>query len=104
MVLGFCKKIENAINKNNNSFIEELSKGLEIMEQELVVDRFEENIVICEDRKTGKIVELDKTELPKDIKEGSILKYENGKYQIDVEKQEEISDKIERKMNDLWNK
>jgi len=83
-------------------FINELMERLEKMEQELVVDRFEENVVICEDRKTGKIKEIPKSDLPENIKEGNVLKFENGKYYIDNKNQEIISKRIEEKMNNLW--
>lgn len=83
-------------------FMNELIERLEKMEQELVVDRLEGNIAICEDRKTGEIKQIEKSELPENIKEGSVLIFENGKYQLDNKKQEEISKRIEEKMNNLW--
>ena len=83
-------------------FMNELIERLEKMEQELVVDRLEGNIAICEDRKTGKIKQIERSELPENIKEGSVLTFENGKYQLDNKKQEEISKRIEEKMNNLW--
>lgn len=104
MQLNLFQNIANEISKIDiNNFINEIIERLEKMEEELVIDRFEGNIAVCEDRKTGKIKEIPKYDLPKDIKEGSILKFENGKYQIDNEKQEEISKRIEEKMNKLWN-
>ena len=83
-------------------FMNELIERLEKMEQELVVDRAEGNIVICEDRNTGKIKQIAKSELPENVKEGTVLTFENGKYQINNKKQEEISKRIEEKMNILW--
>lgn len=103
MQLDIIENIADAIKQINiKEFINELVERLEKMEQELVLDRFEENIAICEDRKTGEMVQIEKSKLPENIKEGDVFKFENGKYQIDNEKQEEISKRIEEKMNNLW--
>lgn len=83
-------------------FIQELTERLEKMEQELVIDRFEGNIAICEDRKTGKIQEIDRKQLPEDIQEGDMLIYQDGNYRRDAEKQTEIENRIAKKMEDLW--
>lgn len=103
MQLNLFQNIVNEIRKVDVSeFIKEISERLEKMEEELVIDRFEGNIAICEDRKTGKIKEIEKENLPKDIKEGSIIKQENGKYIEAKEEQEVIEDRIKDKMNQLW--
>lgn len=83
-------------------FIQELTERLEKMEQELVIDRFEGNIAICEDRKTGKIQEIERKQLPEDIQEGDMLIYQDGNYRRDAEKQTEIENRIAKKMEDLW--
>lgn len=83
-------------------FIQELTERLEKMEQELVIDRFEGNVAICEDRKTGKIQEINRQQLPKDIQEGDMLIYQDGNYRKDAEKQTEIENRIAKKMEDLW--
>ena len=83
-------------------FIQELTERLEKMEQELVIDRFEGNIAICEERKTGKIQEIDRIQLPVDILEGDMLIYQDGNYRKDAEKQTEIENRIAKKMEDLW--
>ncbi|MFR0823337.1 MAG: DUF3006 domain-containing protein [Clostridia bacterium] len=83
-------------------FIQELTERLEKMEQELMIDRFEGNIAICEDRKTGKIQEIERKQLPEDIQEGDMLIYQDGNYRRDTEKQTEIENRIAKKMEDLW--
>lgn len=103
MQLNIIKNIAEGLKQMDiKEFINELIERLNKMEQELVVDRIEEDFVICEDRKTGEIKQIQKAELPENIKEGNVLKFESGKYQIDNEKQEEISKRIEQKMNNLW--
>ena len=49
------------------------------------------------------MINIKKEDLPQNIKEGSIIKYKNGEYSIDEEKEQEISDRIKQKMDNLWN-
>ena len=104
MQINLFQNIVNEISKIDiNNFINEIIERLEKMEQELVIDRFEGNIAICEDRKTGEKVEILKENLEEGLKEGDIIKEENGKYIKNIESQEEIEKRIEEKMNRLWN-
>ena len=41
-------------------------------------------------------------QLPQNAKEGSVLVYKNNKFELDIEKEQQISKTIEKKMNDLW--
>ena len=103
MELNLFQNIVNEIKKIDvNSFIQEILERFNNMEKELVIDWFEGDIVICEDRITGKKVEILKEKVQEGLKEGSFIKEENGKYIEDVEKQEEIEKRIEDKMNKLW--
>lgn len=72
------------------------------MEETLVVDRIEEDIAICENRRNKIIIEIKVSKLPEGIKEGDIIKYFDGVFRIDVEEQENIEKRIEDKMNSLW--
>lgn len=104
MQINLFQNIVNEVSKINiNEFINEIIERLEKMEQELVIDRFEEDFVICEDRKTGKKVEILKEDLEEGLKEGDIIKEENGKYVKNIESQEETEKRIQEKMNRLWN-
>lgn len=103
MQLGLFQNIVNEIRKINISdFISEVTERLTNMEEELVIDKFEENIVICEDRKTGKIIEIPRKDIQENVKEGDIIKKIEGIYKKDIEKQEEIEKRIEEKMNKIW--
>lgn len=104
MQLNILKNIENEIGKFDiNKFIKELTERLKIMEKELVVDRFEGEYAVCEDRQTKEKFNIELSQLPSDIKEGSVVKYEDGKYVLDLDTEKEISDRIKEKMDDLWN-
>ena len=83
-------------------YIKEIIERLKQMEEELVIDRYEGNFAICENRKTGKIKQIPKEHIQQGLKEGSIIKFENGKYVQDKEKQEAIEKNIKEKMNKIW--
>lgn len=80
----------------------ELAKKLDAIE-EFTIDRFEDNIVVLEDRKNNNMINVKKEELPDNIKEGDILKKINGKYFVDKNLVKETEDRIKKKMDDLWN-
>ena len=101
------------VNKENNYrnigeiFIKELEKGIGIMcnneIKEYTVDRFEEDMAVCEDRETKEIINIKITELPKEIKEGNIIIYKDGKFSCNNEKEQEVEKRIKEKMDNLWN-
>ena len=103
MQLGLFQNIINEVKKIDiGDFIKEISERMKQMEEELVIDRFEGNITICEDRKTGKMKEISREKLGQGMQEGSVIKEENGKYVQANEKQEEIENRIKDKMNQIW--
>ena len=104
MQLNLFQNIGKQLSKiNMDDFIKEITERLNKMEEELVIDRFEGNIAVCEDRKTGNIKEIPKEDLPEEVTEGSFIKKENGKYIELKEEQKKIEKRIEDKMNKLWN-
>lgn len=103
MQLGLFQNIVNEIRKIDiSNFISEVTERLAKMEEELVIDRFEENTAICEDRKTGKMIEIPRKKIEENAKEGDAIKKIDGIYKKDIEKQEEIEKRIEEKMNKIW--
>ena len=82
------------------NFLKQIEERLEKMEEVLVVDRIEGDIAVCENRKTGKMQNINIKDLPENIEEGNILRWQNGKYEIDTS--QEINDRIEQKMKDVW--
>lgn len=90
---------QNEINK----FINRITERIMQMEFIFVVDRIENNYAICENRDTGEMIDIELSQLPKEIKEGTVLKYENEKYVIDENTQKQIEKRITNKMNKLWN-
>lgn len=87
---------------NINSTEIELAKKLNAI-QEFSIDRFEEDMVILENRENGNRINVERNKLPSNLKEGDILKCINGKYSLDKERTQEENNRLRSKMNDLWN-
>lgn len=103
MQLGLFQNIVNEVRKINiGDLLSEVKERLEKMEEELIIDRFEEAIAICEDRKTGKIIEIPRKNIEENVKEGDVIKKVEGIYEKNIEKQTEIEKRIEEKMNKIW--
>lgn len=67
-----------------------------------IIDHFEgEEFAVCENESL-KRVDIKRSELPKNAKEGDALIYENGKYKIDKKRTEEMKKEIEKLMDDVW--
>ena len=94
--------MKNEIKQNSTSEEMELAKKLDAIE-EYSVDRFEGEYAVLENRKTNEIKNVKKDMLPENIKEGSILQYVNGKYTYNEERTQEEVNRIQDKMNKLWN-
>ncbi len=82
------------------NFLGQIAERLEKMEEVLVVDRIEGDIAVCENRKTKKMQNIQLSDLPESVQEGSILKWNNNKYELNTSK--EIEKRIEQKMKDVW--
>ena len=62
-----------------------------------------ENFAICENRETKEIRKINLYDLPENIKEGSVLKLKNDKYELDLEEEKKIEERISEKMKNIWN-
>lgn len=90
--------------KNVDIQEEKMSNSLKIFEkmEEYIVDRIEDKYAVCENRKTGKIENIKLSDLPQEIKEGSYIIFKENKYYVSEDKEKEIKQRIEEKMNKLW--
>lgn len=66
-----------------------------------VIDRIEDNIVVCENLETKEMIELDKSLLPEKIKDGNILIFENNEYKLDLNEEELRRQRIRERFNCL---
>lgn len=69
-----------------------------------VIDRIEEDIVVCENEETGEFEEIDIFYLPDEIQEGDIVIYDEelDEYYIDYDEKKLRKARIEDKMEDIW--
>lgn len=87
-----------------SKFINQIKEKIKNMGEEIwVVDRFEGNFAICENRETKDKREVKIERLPENVKEGSVLRFKDGKYSLDLDEQKKIEKRIEEKMKNIWN-
>lgn len=69
-----------------------------------IIDRIEEDFVVCENEETGEMEELDIFFMPDGIEEGDILIYDEDldEYYIDSDEKKLRTARIEDKMEDIW--
>lgn len=65
------------------------------------VDKIENNIVVLENIHNNDIIEVDVKYLPVSIKENDIIRFEDGKYVLDINEKTERINRIKEKMNSL---
>ena len=94
----------NNDNKQNNleDFSNELNRYIERTNSTFSVDRFEGNFAVCENRETGELINIPTSELPENVKEGSILKFESGKYILDIEATKKEQQEIKNLVDNLF--
>ena len=68
---------------------------------ELIVDRLEEEYIVCEDENKN-IVNILKDEVEDEVKEGDIIVFVDGKYIINKEKTKNRKEYIQDLIKDLW--
>ena len=66
------------------------------------VDRFEGNFAVCE-KEDRTFLNIEREKLPKDVREGSVLRIENsGKISLDLEEEKRRRDEIIKLQNKLF--
>ena len=95
--------INNDNQKNTlENFYSELNNYIEKTKTTFSVDRFEGNFAVCENRETGEFIDIPLSELPENVKAGSILKFENGNYILDIESTQKEQQEIKNLVNNLF--
>jgi len=69
-----------------------------------VIDRIEDNIVVCQNLETKEMIELKKVLLPSNIKDGNVLIFENNEYKLDLNEEELRRQRIRERFNRLKQK
>ncbi len=94
-------------NQNNKISSDDFSKELENHLSKVItfsIDRFENNFAVCENKQTNEMVNIEKSLLPIDCKEGDIIKFENGIYTLDLDKTNKEKEEIKNLVNNLFKK
>lgn len=98
--------IENDVQVDKKrSLIQEFINSIKLkLEKEkiLVIDRFEDDIAVCENRNTGEMLNIEKSKLPEDVKEKDVIILKNNNYEISKEEKEKIEDRIKNKVQNLF--
>lgn len=103
------KSVTNEVKHSDiiDTFIKELEEGIRRMNdnniEEFTIDRFEGNIAVCENRQTKEMINVKAEELTEGAREGNILIRKEGKFVLNQGKEQEISERIKEKMDNLWN-
>lgn len=79
MDLSFSNKIEN------NDIYEFLRNNNLSTSTKFIVDRFEENFAICENKDNGSFLDIPRAFISDNVKAGNIIKFDNGLYVPDNE-------------------
>lgn len=82
-------EIENSINFDRKS-------------HEFIVDRFEGEFAVCESINDNKVINVKRENLPVNVKEGNVLKYDGKKYVIDFNLTNNLKKYIKTQINNLW--
>lgn len=96
VLLGINEIVNELLTKKS------LKKENSNTEKILVIDRFEGPIAVCENKATGKMENIEISNLPEGIKEGDILKSKNNIFEIDVQIKAEIENRIDEKTKNLF--
>lgn len=111
MNIDFLENLQNAIEKTmeitnerktNLQGADTLEEKLNLKNEKYTIDRFEGDVAVLENRENGEMLNIDRKKLPKDAKESDILKFSNGKFEVDKEETKTIEERIIDKANRIW--
>lgn len=83
--------------------LQEYAEKMKNQQLMYVYDKSKENYLVssCEKNKSNEIIKINENDLPQYIKIGSIIRKENGKYELDLELSKEIERMLEEKKKEL---
>lgn len=67
----------------------------------VIIDRIEGKIAVCE-KADKRMIDIEVDQLPKDIKEGDVVIFEEGRCYIDLEETKKRKKYIQDLVNDIW--
>lgn len=85
---------------NESNQLNDIEKQYE--EGTYVIDRFEGDYAVCENRENREMFNIKKANLPNDISEGDVLTYKENTFSINNELREEIEQRISEKVKNIF--
>ncbi|AGK98513.1 DUF3006 domain-containing protein [Clostridium pasteurianum] len=67
----------------------------------VIIDRFEGNFAVCE-KQDRTMINIEKSKIPEESKEGDVLNIVDGEISIDIEETNKRKKEIEELTKDLW--
>ncbi|ERI89603.1 hypothetical protein HMPREF1982_04468 [Clostridiales bacterium oral taxon 876 str. F0540] len=67
----------------------------------VIIDRFEENFAVCE-KEDKKIINVERSKLPTEAKEGDVIVIHGNKILIDENRTKSRREEIKKLAEDLW--
>jgi len=67
----------------------------------LIVDRFEGNYAVCQDYDSGKMIDLEISIFPEEVRSGDLVDFSDGK--ITILPSEDLRKEIQAEIDSLWN-
>lgn len=119
MDLNLFNKLDNSHSKDNsNNFVNNFIKELQDYMKDLfshtsnqkdlyTIDRFEgdnEVFAVCENRITGKMVDIPLSQISPNAVEDDIIKYENGMYVVDEEQNRIVGERMKKLSEKVFKK
>lgn len=68
---------------------------------EVIIDRFEGKYAVCE-KQDRTMINIEKSKIPKESKEGDVLNIAGNEISIDIEETNKRKKEIEKLTRDLW--
>lgn len=70
-------------------------------EMQFIIDRFEGGFAVCEDE-NRKMVNIERSKLPPEAREGDILYVDGAEYKIDTAATDARKQEVKKLMDDIW--
>lgn len=108
--LGLERNVKSYNNSFVDKFIDKLKKHLAVSDSMeklsklpedtlFTLDRYEGNYAVCENRTNGKMYDIPAFKVDPSVKEGEIIKLENGIYKLDFEETQKNRETIKNLTN-----
>lgn len=89
-------------NIGQNDIYDFLKENNLSIHSKFIVDRFESNFAVCENKETGSYLDIPKAFISSEVKPGNIIKFENGLYVPDFETYSKELEEVKELANSVF--